>query len=194
MKPRFVIYGPQFLPGKPAQSHMNLKPERARAPVGSVWSSCMVGIAHFRTSTKSGWIVDDKPTLASQGLDKNLAHQARVFGGQIGERLGTSRVCYENLVSQRGKATGQRPPIWPAPMMPIFMLNTLIAIDRLGHAQVERATCLKLPAQATKSDANSLKPRKTAHGIPRGHPPGGAQQHPLLFAETHLLRFDLLSD
>jgi hypothetical protein len=24
--------------------------------------------------------VDDKPTLASQGIDKNLAHQARVLG------------------------------------------------------------------------------------------------------------------
>jgi hypothetical protein len=25
--------------------------------------------------------VDDKPTLASQGIDKNLAHQARLRGG-----------------------------------------------------------------------------------------------------------------
>src|SRR5262249_10173452 len=30
------------------------------------------------------------------------------FGGQFGERFRTSRVCYKNLVSQRGKATGQR--------------------------------------------------------------------------------------
>src|SRR3981081_434910 len=30
------------------------------------------------------------------------------FGGQVGERFGTSRVCYKNLVSQRGKATAQR--------------------------------------------------------------------------------------
>jgi hypothetical protein len=30
------------------------------------------------------------------------------FGGQLGKRFGTPRVCYKNLVSQRGKATGQR--------------------------------------------------------------------------------------
>src|SRR5207253_1023038 len=30
------------------------------------------------------------------------------YGGQFGERFRTSRVCYKNLVSQRGKATGQR--------------------------------------------------------------------------------------
>jgi len=48
-------------------------------------------------------------------------HSGRAgFGGQVGERFGTSRVCYKNLVSQRGKATGQR-AVWPAPMMPIFM-------------------------------------------------------------------------
>ena len=36
-------------------------------------------------------------------------HSGRAgFGGQVGERFGTSRVCYKNLVSQRGKATGQR--------------------------------------------------------------------------------------
>ena len=51
-------------------------------------------------------------------------HSGRAgFGGQVGERFGTSRVCYKNLVSQRGKATAQRAANlgWPAPMMPIFM-------------------------------------------------------------------------
>ena len=29
------------------------------------------------------------------------------FGGQVGERFGTSRVCDKNLMSKRGEATGQ---------------------------------------------------------------------------------------
>ena len=33
-----------------------------------------------RGSREKGARVDDKPTLASQGLDKNLAHQARLLG------------------------------------------------------------------------------------------------------------------
>ena len=33
-----------------------------------------------RGSTVKGARVDDKPTLASQGIDKNLAHQMRVLG------------------------------------------------------------------------------------------------------------------
>ena len=36
--------------------------------------------AGARGSRVKGARVDDKPTLASQGLDKNLAHQARVLG------------------------------------------------------------------------------------------------------------------
>jgi hypothetical protein len=36
--------------------------------------------AGARGSREKGARVDDKPTLASQGLDKNLAHQARLLG------------------------------------------------------------------------------------------------------------------
>src|SRR5262245_33425852 len=36
--------------------------------------------AGTRGSRVKGARVDDKPTLASQGIDKNLAHQARVLG------------------------------------------------------------------------------------------------------------------
>ena len=43
---------------------------------------------------------------AANGLgDRNSGRAG--LGGQVGECLGTSRVCYENLVSQRGKATCQ---------------------------------------------------------------------------------------
>jgi hypothetical protein len=31
--------------------------------------------------------VDDKPTLASQGIDKNLAHQARTLGALMEDKF-----------------------------------------------------------------------------------------------------------
>src|SRR6202040_3829435 len=44
---------------------------------------------------------------AANGFWDRDSRRAR-FGGQVGERFGTSRVCYKNPVSQRSKATGQR--------------------------------------------------------------------------------------
>ena len=40
-----------------------------------------------RGSKVKGARVDEKPTLASQGIDKNLAHQARTLGALSEERF-----------------------------------------------------------------------------------------------------------
>jgi hypothetical protein len=44
--------------------------------------NCVGLSAGVRGSRVKGARVDDKPTLASQGIDKNLAHQGRMRGAQ----------------------------------------------------------------------------------------------------------------
>ena len=45
------------------------------------------GAVPGKTGLKANPVLDDRPTLASQGIDKNLAHQARTLGSLSDEKF-----------------------------------------------------------------------------------------------------------
>jgi N6-adenosine-specific RNA methylase IME4 len=56
-----------------------------------------------KTGLKANPVLDPRPTLKSQGIDKNLAHQARTFGAMTDERFEQFIVDSRDAVSRAAK-------------------------------------------------------------------------------------------